>query len=279
MYIRSDPMQDFEYMIGTHPFTAVCFSADGKFSMGLSVETADNRWTEVFGRKSVVVDPAVVLSALTSFWNKIAGPFAGQSPSRFSFDLSLLVGPLPNGKVNFVRDGLFVTFESQRGTKALESESVIPVEVLLAVGNLLASFTPTHLAEMWRRVSAPTELPAFPVLDMEMNQSDEDAKRENEWYARALGQPLDYYERLANWLHARQLAYAVGAEGYSEPSREEYDVANAPETLPSMTEIDAVYGLSIGLMTLTIEEVREQAIAGRNYSVRDANVFRKFFPR
>lgn len=272
-------MQDFKYMIGTMPFTAVCASEGGRFSLGISVETSDGKWTDVFGKKSVEVDPAAVLSTLTSFWNKIAGPFAGQPQTKFSLDLSLLVGPVSSGKVHFVRDGLHVTFVSQDGNKELKSESVIPVEVLLAVGNLIASLAPPHLAEMWRRVSAPTELPAFPVLDMEMEQSEEDAARETEWYARSLGQSVSYYERLANWLHARQLAYAVGAEGYSEPTREEYDVANAPGTLPSMTEIDAIYGLSIGLMKLTMEEVREQAIAGRNYSVRDANVFRKFFPR
>lgn len=270
-------MQDFAYVIGTMPFTVVVSSKDGKTRLGISVETAESKWSEVFATKSIEVDPGVVLSNLVSYWNKIAGPYAGQPGERFAMDLSLLASSFPEGKVTYIREGVNVSFASSHGSMEPGSESVIPVEVLLATGNLLAAHAPPHLAEMWRRVSAPTDLPAFPILDMEMNQSDEDAARETEWYANSLGQSVAYYERLANWLHARHLAFAVGAPGYSEPTREEYDLSFAPAEVPSMSDIDRIYDLSKDLLKSSVEDLREQAVAGRNVVVRAENVFGRYF--
>lgn len=272
-------MEDFAHIIGTMPFTVAMSSSSGKLAIGLRVETSRMKWTEAFGRKMVEVDPAVVLSTLSGYWNKIAGPYADQPSNRFSLDLSLLANAVPLGKVTYVRDGVNVSFVSDHGTTELGAESVIPVEVLLAAGNLLAEHAPPHLAKIWERVSVPTQLPPFTRLDMDMSQSDAERTKETEWYAKACGQSVEYYERLANWLHARQLAFAVGAEGYAEPTREEYSLDHAPEDVPSMAEIDAIYALSKDRLGTSLEELHQQAVDGRTITARSRHVFRRFFPK
>lgn len=273
-------MEDFGYSIGTMPFTTSCSMKAGKFSFGMLVETARGKWVHVFGKAQIESDPAVILSSLTSLWPKIAGPYAGKSSDRFAIDLSLLVGGTPTGKVEYVRDGLEIVFNSADGVNEQGSESVIPVEVLLATGNLLTTLAPPHLAALWERVSVSTDLPAFPILDMEMNQSDEDARRENEWYAKSLGQSLDEYERAANWLYARQLAFAVGHPDYpTEPTREEYECRSVPANLPTMDEINAIYALSKDKLGMTLDRLHDDAVGHRNFETRSITVFRRWFPK
>nr|WP_250807871.1 hypothetical protein [Neorhizobium tomejilense] len=271
-------MSDFAFHIGTIPFSASIAAADGIAMLGISVETSRGKWTDALGAKKVVIDPDGVLTTLTSLWTKIAGPYVGQPNDRFSFNLAGLVSPTAPGPVTFVRDGLNVSFLFGDKTVKMGSESVIPIEVLLALGNQLAGSAPPHLAQMWRRVSDATELPPFPRQTADMSTPLADTRQETKWYASALGQSVAYYELVANWLHARQLAFAVGAPGHTEPTREEYDVRTVHKDVPSMYAIDAIYGLSKDKLGFGIRELREQAISHRNMEARLHVVFRKFFP-
>ncbi len=273
-------MQDFDYVIGTHPFSVRAQRKDGKLRLGMTVERARGDWTEVFSEKLVDIDRDTLLSALISFWPKVAGPYAGFPATKFLIDLSLLAGFLPQGKVHFLRDGLEVSFSFVSHSVELGSESVIPVEVLLGLGNLLATDAPTHLQALWKRASAQTLLPPFSLSRWEdMSQPDEDEANETEWYARALGHDVDTYRRVANWLHARQLAFAVGHPDHAEePTQAEYDVRNVPENLMDDADIDAIYALSAPKLGHTIDELRRQAVAQRNVFARNITVFRRFFP-
>ncbi|MBY3433263.1 hypothetical protein HFN89_03675 [Rhizobium laguerreae] len=273
-------MQDFDYIIGTHPFSVRVRRAADKLSFGITVERSRGVWTEVFGQNLVDVDRDALLSSLISFWPKIAGPYAGFPSAKFLMDLSMLAGYLPEGKVYFVRDGYEVSFPFMTHLVELGSESVIPVEVLLALGNVIAADAPPHLKAIWKRASIQTALPPFPLSRLEdMGQPDGDAASETEWYARAVGQDVETYCRAANWLHARQCAFAVGHPDHpTEPTQSEYDVRHVPESLPSDAEIDAIYALSPTKLGYTLSELRKQAVDQRNTSARDVTVFRRFFP-
>lgn len=273
-------MQDFDYVIGTHPFSVRAQRKDGKLRLGMTVERTRGDWTEVFSEKLVDIDRDTLLSALISFWPKVAGPYAGFPATKFLIDLSLLAGFLPQGKVHFLRDGFEVSFSFVSHSVELGSESVIPVEVLLGLGNLLATDAPPHLRTLWKRASAQTQLPPFSLSRWEdMSQPQEDEANETEWYARALGQDVDTYRRVANWLHARQLAFAVGHPDHTEePTQAEYDVRNVPENLMDDADIDAIYALSAPKLGHTIDELRRQAVAQRNVFARNVTVFRRFFP-
>jgi hypothetical protein len=272
-------MEDFDYVIGTHPFSVRIQQSEGKLRLGITVERLRSVWTEVFGDKLVIVDRDVLLSALISFWPKIAGPYAGFSAAKCMVDLSALAGYLPDGKVYFVRDGYEVSFPFMTHVVELGSESVIPVEVLLALGNVLAADAPPHLQAIWRRASIQTDLPPFPLSRIEdMGRPQDDADNEVGWYAAALGQDVETYVRTASWLHARQLAFAVGHPDQTEPTQAEYDVHNVPALLPTNEEIDAIYSLSAKKLRSTVNELRTQAIDQRNMIARNITVFRKFFP-
>lgn len=273
-------MQDFDYLIGTHPFSVRVQRKDGKLRFGVTVERTRGDWIEVFSDKLVDMDRDTLLSALISFWPKIAGPYAGFPATRFLIDLSLLAGFLPQGKVHYLRDGFEVSFSFVSHSVELGSESVIPVEVLLGLGNLLSSDAPTHLQALWKRASAQTQLPPFSLSRLEdMSQPEEDEASETEWYARALGQDVNTYCRVANWLHARQLAFAVGHPNHpEEPTQAEYDVRNVPENLMEDADIDAIYALSAPKLGYTIDELRRQAVGQRNVFARNVTVFRRFFP-
>ncbi|MCS4089728.1 hypothetical protein [Rhizobium sp. BK176] len=274
-------MEDFDYIIGTHPFDVRIRRADGKTSLGITVERRRAEWIAVFPNKMVEVDRDSLLSALITFWPKIAGPYAGFPASKFMMDLSMLAGYLPEGKIHFVRDGHEVSFRFTDHQVDLGSESVIPVEILLALGNVIASDAPAHLQTMWNRASSQTALPPFPLERMEdMTQPDWDRASETEWYARAVGQDVETYCRVAKWLHARQLAFAVGHPDHAEePTQAEYDVRHAPSVTLSDAEIDAIYALSAPKLGFTLDEMHRDAVAGRNTSARDVTVFKRFFPR
>jgi hypothetical protein len=272
-------MQDFDYTIGTHPFSVRVQRKDRKLRFGMTVERTRGEWTEVLGDRLVEVDGDTLLSALISFWPKIAGPYAGFPATKFLIDLSLLAGFLPEGKAQFMRDGYEVSFSVAGHSVELGSESVIPVEVLLGLGNLLEADAPAHLQAMWKRASAQTQLPPFSLSKLEdMSQPDEDAAAETAWYATALGQDVDTYTRTANWLHARQLAFAVGHPDYTEPTQAEYDIRTIPKDLLEDEDIDAIYALSASKLGETVANLRRQAVAHRNYDTRNITVFRRFFP-
>jgi hypothetical protein len=272
-------MEDFDYTIGTHPFDVRIRRVEGKTSFGITVERLRGEWIAVFESKTVEVERDALLSSLISFWPKIAGPYAGFPGTKFVMDLSMLAGYLPDGKIHFTRDGYEVSFQFINHRVELGSESVIPVEIFLALGNLLATDAPSHLRDMWKRASSQTSLPPFPLERIEdMEQPDWDKASETEWYARAVGQDVETYKRVANWLHARQLAFAVGHPNYTEPTPAEYDVLHVPEVLLSDAEIDDIYALSAPKLGFTLDEVHRDAIAGRNTDARDVAVFRRFFP-
>jgi hypothetical protein len=273
-----DSVDNFNYRIGTIPFSVTCDASGGSMNLGISVERAEGRWIDGLGAASVRIDPATVLSSLVTYWDRIAGPYAGQPSDRFAANLAELVGTGRKGPVTFVREGLIVCFETEGQTFSMGSESVIPIEVFLGLGSLLSRMAPDNVARMWRAVSAGTNLPPFPREDFCMDRPVADTRLETEWYAKALGQSVAYYELVANWLHARQLAYAVGAPGYTEPTREEYDVRTIHRDLPSMCAIDVIYDLSKDKLGFGISELRAQAIAQRNTDARTHTVFRRFFP-
>lgn len=273
-------MEDFDYTIGTHPFYVRIRRVAGNTGLGITVERLRAQWIDVFDKRTVDVDREALLSSLISFWPKIAGPYAGFPPAKFLMDLSMLAGYLPEGKIHFVRDGYEVSFQFTDHRVDLGSESVIPVEVLLALGNVIAADAPPHLQTMWKRASSQTALPPFPLQRIEdMKQPDWDRQSEIEWYARAVGQDVKTYCRVAKWLHARQLAFAVGHPNYTdEPTQAEYDVRHAPDVIESDAEIDAIYALSAEKLGFSLDELHRDAISGRNTDARDVTVFRRFFP-
>lgn len=273
-------MIDCDYVIGAIPFSIVFRRQGERLQCSMTVETSRGEWTSVFGDGLIDADQHKMLEALISLWTNIAGPFGGHSSNRFSFDLSLLACPAPTERVLFIREGYQISYISHEREISLGSESVIPVEVMLALGNLLAANSPTHLAKQWQLVSSSTELPPFPLMGLEdLEQPSDDMKRETEWYARALGHGVGEYLRAANWLHARHMAFAAGQDGYSEPGHDEWDVRSIPSLLPSDAEIDAIYRTLAVKYSMTVAELRRQAIALRNADARLLTVFERFFPR
>jgi hypothetical protein len=231
----------------------------------------------LLGGKFVPASAEKTLAALCDNWEAISGPYSGLDAADASFDFNELVTDCPVSGI-LHRHGAEIRFEGEFGEARPESDSPIVIEVLLAVGNDLAHDTLPELAGRWRALAAETQLPPAIEEDYD-NDAPSRHDAETAFYAKALGHDLDQYRRAAMWLHARQLAFAVRAPGYSEPTREEIDVLTIPDSTPSEPEIDAIYALSIEKIGSSLDEEKQNAVHSRNIDARQQVVFRRFFPQ
>lgn len=214
------------------------------------------------------------LASYIESFGALAGPFAGNADEDASFDLGKLVG---QSGPSLVRHGLFIRMKGRADAEIrFGSESVIVLEVLLGLGNELAARTSNGaLAAAWKIIAERCEiLPMGPENWFE-RVSEEKLLAEAAWYARRVGQDLDYYVGAAKWLRARQFLFAMGRLP-SEPAAAEY----APEAtldLPVSEDLDAlVREASLG-SGQSLEDFVADALSDRNIAVRQKVVFERWY--
>ena len=161
------------------------------------------------------------------------------------------------------------------------SESVIVVEVLLTLGNLVAQ----HLRDIglnpdivtaWERVSAMTDVPpTSPEIVPDDLEEPDLTDDEAAYWARRLGQDVAQYRLAAIWLMARQWLSSAGK--HTEPSQEDRQVTLIPAALPDHSEIMALAAEAVSLrfdeMT-TVEEFAHLALQDRNDCARQLVLYK-----
>jgi len=237
----------------------------------------DGRYRNIPGafRKEKLVGG--IEGALTAFIDGIdalAGEFSGNADNEGSFDLASLVG---RDDLKLVRRGRFIRLVGRGDAEIrFSSESVIVLEVMVALGNELARLSSSdEMRDTWRQVADRCD-----VLPMDSENWFEAAPLEKvlaeaEWYAGHIGQDLEYYVDAARWLRARQMLYAM-KELASEPTREEYESV-AMLDLPSSAEIDGLVARAAAGMKQPVDGFVADAISDRNIGVRQEVVFRRWY--
>ncbi|RWL22512.1 MAG: hypothetical protein EOR63_32255 [Mesorhizobium sp.] len=226
-------------------------------------------------RKEVEIDEA--LSALITSWPEIAGPFSENGTPAGSFDLSRLVdASLP--PVILVREGVFSAVEIDGEWIELEGHSVVAVEVLLRLGEILSGMSDDQaLKQAWRECRNATDLLPFDTnIEFEFRPEGE-MEEETEWYARKFGLAADDYARAAEWLTARQRLYGIKGEGNDIPYTE-WSPSSLPEGLPDRETVKALVKRAAEAEGVEAEELSLDAIHDRNMEARQIAVYRKWYP-
>jgi hypothetical protein len=267
-------------LIGCQVFSVSLVKDDETSTVSASVEFSGHKRIALLHPNTVEVGNADILSRLVMDWPEIAGPYAGYEHASAELDISAILTGTINNAVKLIRDGYAITVSRGDERHELLGDSVIVIEVLLSLGNLLAQSAEPKMANYWKAISGKTALPPFSPDWGDFSVSQDDIEAEAEWYAAALGQDVDYYKRAAKWLHARQLAFAVGADGFNtEPTFKEYQPSTILENVPSHEEIDRIFCLSKEKLRMDIAEMRANAVFDRNHLARQITVFDRFFPK
>jgi hypothetical protein len=214
------------------------------------------------------------LSAFVTHFRAFSGPFSGSPDESKEFDLGALVG---EPDLRLVRQNLFIRLKGRDGAEVrFGSESVVVLEILLALGNELAMRSSnTELAAAWRRIAELCELLPMAAENWFEGPSEERILGEAEWYARRIGQDVGYYVAAAKWLRARQFLFAIG-EAPSEPTPGEYDPSTRLD-LPTSVKIDALVARAAVVAKQDIPFFIIDAISDRNISARQEVVFRRWY--
>jgi NADH dehydrogenase/NADH:ubiquinone oxidoreductase 75 kD subunit (chain G) len=205
---RCELVENRKHFIGIHLFDVMVrplggglaefrFGADGHAKKPLAVA----------GRRPV--DEA--LQDLADAWKDIAGEHAGATGGRV--DIGALGGGEPGTMVLSWPGPSLAVEGNDRAPIDLGRNSVIVVEVLKSLGDLLATVAGEGPRQAWESASAATDLPPFEIKDGDWKDIGPDAFEMAAWYARKLGIDPDTFAYGAIMLHARHLQWAVDRSG------------------------------------------------------------------
>jgi hypothetical protein len=215
------------------------------------------------------------LAALVAGFGSLCGPFAGNGDEAAVFDLGALAG---QPDLLLERKGLFISLKGHDGA-CIEfgSESVLPLEILAALGNELAEISDDpRLKEGWAAILDRFELLPMSADDWFADPGDDaSAMNEARWYADRLGQDIGRYVDTARWLRARQTLFATKMLE-AEPTAEEYDCRAMP-ALPPSPEIDELAARAAAAISEKPEVFLRDAVAERNHMARQEVVFRRWY--
>jgi hypothetical protein len=214
------------------------------------------------------------LSVLVSQFASLAGPFVGNDASDGLMDLGSFVG-LEGLRLR--RQGLYVTLEATDGEEIrFMSESVIVIEVMMAVGDQLAEWSSNAaLVEAWKVLRVRSELlPMSRETDLH-GPSTAIILDEATWYAARLGQQVGYYVNVARWLRARQFLFALGRNS-TEPTLQEYRI-DAVLELPPVEVLNSMVSEAATAFGESEDEFIADAVCDRNMMARQEVVYRRWY--
>lgn len=237
----------------------------------------DGRYRNVpgaFRKQRLVGGIDGALGALADGFENLAGEFSGNADEEGRFDLAALVG---QRDLWLERRGRFIRLKGRdRAEIRFASESVIVLEILVALGNEMARLTSNSgLRDAWLKVAGRCEVLPMDSENWFEPASDERLHSEARWYASRIGQDSAAYEDAARWLRARQMLFAVG-ELSAEPEWQDY-AGKTRLDLPSRHEIDDLVRRAAAAIGQDIGEFVRDAIADRNNAVRQEVVFRRWY--
>lgn len=232
---------------------------------------------KLWGDQSHDLDVEHALRFLIVHWLDIAGPFSRGGSQKAEIDLSHLFSQrLP--PVRMKRDGIYVGFDFMHLKSDLNSHSVIVIECLLQLGDLLASIVDSAaLRSEWRDRRLNTDLLPFGV-EVEFGKYEQDGAVS--YYARHLGHSPEEYVRWAVWDYARRLVWAdsdVASRG-PEPIETFFtEPAVLPFNLPSQFELDRLVEQASEMSGICLQKLVEDAIENRNCDARQIVVYRRWY--
>lgn len=264
-------------VIGMPCFSLAIERRDGKLFLSGMVPDGRGGFAAFWpGHTGAAVEPDAALAVLARAWPVVAGPFTegGEPEGRFNLS-SLVAGDMPEVVID--RKGVFSSVEADGRRSDLDTHSVVAVEVLMRLGEILASETADEaLKAKWTAAVSRTLLtPFLTQIDFDRHVDGEE-DRETEWHASQLGQSLGDYSLAARWLQARQLLYAVKGEGSDVPC-DEWKASVLPEGLPGEAEVDALVARAAAAFGTSAEELARDAVYLRNSDARQMLVYSRWY--
>jgi hypothetical protein len=249
--------------------------------------------------QKIVPDDALLF--LAAHWPAISGPYSGSSSQDVEIDLAnLLAGK--TAPIVMRRSGVFIGFDGIRPRIDLGSHSVVVIECLLRLGDLLHDIVDNdNLKASWQKAKARTQL--FPMAEERYDRandavatgsssfpSDTDlasnswsiASREfwaeTKWLAKQLGQTLVEYGSIAYWLTARNLLAATGGAEVAPTSDEwAWDTMERPPALPPFEVIAEMLHRAAKAIGTDDNSVAQDALFDRNSWARQIVVYKRWF--
>jgi len=261
-------------VIGMECFSLSLRRTDGALSLDGVAEDGSG-FASFWEPARLPIEPSAAIAALASSWPEIAGPFHPAGTDRGAFDLSSLVGR--RGEAVLEREGTEAVLKTGGKSIELGRHSVVAVEVLLKLGNLLAKEAGAEHARRWREASEGTDLFPFPALSNELEPEPGSSGDELAWHAARLGCDPLAFRLAAIWLHARQVLFGVFGEGCDVPHGD-WSPASLPPGLPGEEEVMAMAQRAAAALGKDVAEVVETAVVSRNADARQLTVYRRWYP-
>lgn len=259
------------------------------------------RHISLFEDDFVRIVPDDALLFLTAHWPAISGPYSGSSSENVEIDLANLLAEKA-APVIMRRSGVFVGFDAIRPRIDLGSHSVVVIECLLRLGDLLHDIVDNeNLKLSWQKAKARTQL--FPMPEERLGQDNDPVPtglvdlstdselasgamnvafrefwEETNWFAKQLGQSYAEYASIAYWLTARNLLAATENTELA-PTGEEWawETMERPPELPSFEAIVEMLNRSAKAIGNDVNSVARDALSERNSWARQIVVYRRWF--
>lgn len=264
-------------VIGLSLFSLAVVRNGSHLSLNGYAREEDGAPLKFWGREHHAVDIDKALSTLIASWKEIAGPFHEDGTASGSFDLSSLIStPFPPLTLN--RNDTFIHIDGKHARIDLEQHSVIAVEVLLRIGEILTSMSQdTELNRAWSECRRKTDLLPFETnVGFEFRPEGE-MEEETAWYAGKFEQTPEDYKRAALWLTARQRLFGILKEGEDLPYQI-WKPTSLPEGLPNHDTVDVLVHRAAKAEGVDVTEFSREAIHARNLEARQIAVYRRWYP-
>jgi len=273
----------------------------GDVSLGLSVGMTEfgMRSIPLLGEGSKKIVPDDALLFLTAHWPAISGPYSSSSAEDVEIDLADLLAEKV-APVIMRRSGAFIGFDAIRPRIDLGSHSVVVIECLLRLGDLLHDIADNENVKVpWQKAKARTQL--LPMAEERWGsdddftsaiavdlQSDNDLEKMNvasrefweqtKWFAKQLCQSFVEYCSIAYWLTARNLLAATDGSEVAPTSEEwAWDTMDRPPALPPFEVITDMLHRAAKAIGTDINSVARDALFDRNSWARQMVVYKRWF--
>ena len=259
------------------------------------------RHISLLGEDFQKIVPNDALLFLTAHWPAISGPFSDSSAEKVEVDLANLLSD-KSVPIIMRRSGVFIGFEAMRPCIDLGSHSVVVIECLLRLGDILHDMIDNeNLKLSWQKAKGRTRL--FPMIEERHDEGDSpipdqsvfipsDAVmasgnlsassqafwEETRWLAKQLGQSLVDYCSIAYWLTARNLLAATdGTETAPTPEEWDWETMDRPKGMATFEEIADMLHRAAREIGTEITSVAGDAISDRNSSARQLVVYKRWY--